>query len=211
MAGVDGDTLDRAMAALDEELAHRSGATRMAGRRRAGAAAAARALPAGKDRKDKRLRDLAAMARAGFDLRHCQKGDRRDGPRCTGRGCNERGHGCERMTITIWHNPRCSKSRETLELLRRRASRPPSANTSRSRPSKAEVEKLSDMVGGDAGGADPRRRGRIQGAREEEGRSQPRRHRQGDRRPSRSCCSGRSSSRASAPPSAGRRKRCCRF
>ena len=23
------------------------------------------------------------------------------------------------MTITIWHNPRCSKSRETLELLKK--------------------------------------------------------------------------------------------
>ena len=25
------------------------------------------------------------------------------------------------MTITIWHNPRCSKSRETLELLKKKA------------------------------------------------------------------------------------------
>jgi arsenate reductase len=28
------------------------------------------------------------------------------------------------MTITIWHNPRCSKSRETLELLKKKGVEP---------------------------------------------------------------------------------------
>ena len=65
-AGVDGDTLDRAMDALDEELdtdpAKREwqAAVALARRRRLGP------FRPDKDRKDKRLRDLAAMARAGF-------------------------------------------------------------------------------------------------------------------------------------------------
>jgi len=66
LAGVDGETLDRAMVALDEEL-HTDPAARewqaavaLARRRRLGP------FRAEKDRKDKRLRDLAAMARSGF-------------------------------------------------------------------------------------------------------------------------------------------------
>lgn len=65
-AGVDGDTLDRAMAALDEELDTNpvqrewQAAVALARRRRLGP------FRPEKDRKDKRLRDLAAMARAGF-------------------------------------------------------------------------------------------------------------------------------------------------
>jgi len=65
-AGVDGDTLDRAMAALDHELdtnpAQREwqAAVALARRRRLGP------FRPDKDRKDKRTRDLAAMARAGF-------------------------------------------------------------------------------------------------------------------------------------------------
>lgn len=65
-AGVDGDTLDRAMAALDEELhtdptqREWQAAVALARRRRLGP------FRLEKDRKDKRLRDLAAMARAGF-------------------------------------------------------------------------------------------------------------------------------------------------
>lgn len=65
-AGVDGDTLDRAMAALDEELdtnpAEREwqAAVALARRRRLGP------FRVEKDRRDKRLRDLATMARAGF-------------------------------------------------------------------------------------------------------------------------------------------------
>ena len=65
-AGVDGDTLDRAMAALDQELD-----TNPAEREWQAAVALARRRRLGpfrpeEDRKDKRTRDLAAMARAGF-------------------------------------------------------------------------------------------------------------------------------------------------
>jgi regulatory protein len=67
LAGVDGDTLDKAMAGLDEEL-HTDpvrrewrAAAALARRRRLGPFRPA------KDRKDHRTRDLAAMARAGFD------------------------------------------------------------------------------------------------------------------------------------------------
>lgn len=67
LAGIDGDTLDLAMAGLDEELdtdpARREwrAAAALARRRRLGPYRPA------KDRKEYRARDLAAMARAGFD------------------------------------------------------------------------------------------------------------------------------------------------
>ncbi len=54
------------------------------------------------------------------------------------------------MTITIWHNPRCSKSRETLELIRKKGVEPAIREYLKQPPSKAEVEKLIDLVGGDA-------------------------------------------------------------
>jgi arsenate reductase len=54
------------------------------------------------------------------------------------------------MTITIWHNPRCSKSRQTLELLRRKGIEPAIREYLKQPPSKAEVDKLIDLVGGDA-------------------------------------------------------------
>jgi arsenate reductase len=55
------------------------------------------------------------------------------------------------MTITIWHNPRCSKSRQTLELLNKKGVQPTIREYLKEPPSKAEVEKLIDMVGGDPG------------------------------------------------------------
>jgi arsenate reductase (glutaredoxin) len=54
------------------------------------------------------------------------------------------------MSITIWHNPRCSKSRQTLELLRRKGIEPAIREYLKQPPSKAEVEKLIDLLGGDA-------------------------------------------------------------
>jgi regulatory protein len=66
MAGVDGDTLDEAMEGLDVELdmtpaqREQRAAAALARRRRLGPYRAA------EGRKDHRLRDLAAMARAGF-------------------------------------------------------------------------------------------------------------------------------------------------
>jgi arsenate reductase (glutaredoxin) len=54
------------------------------------------------------------------------------------------------MTITIWHNPRCSKSRQTLELLRNRGIEPAIREYLKQPPDKAEVESLMDLVGGAA-------------------------------------------------------------
>jgi len=53
------------------------------------------------------------------------------------------------MTVTIWHNPRCSKSRQTLDLLRSRGVEPTIREYLKEPPSKAEVEKLVAMVGGE--------------------------------------------------------------
>ena len=53
------------------------------------------------------------------------------------------------MTITIWHNPRCGKSRQTLELLKARGIEPAVREYLRHPPSKAEVETLMAQVGGD--------------------------------------------------------------
>jgi arsenate reductase len=55
------------------------------------------------------------------------------------------------MTLTIWHNPRCGKSRQTLELLREKGIAPEIREYLKQPPSKAEVEKLIDMVGDDPG------------------------------------------------------------
>jgi arsenate reductase len=53
------------------------------------------------------------------------------------------------MTVTIWHNPRCSKSRQTLEFLHKKGVTPAIREYLKQPPSKAEVETLLDMVGGD--------------------------------------------------------------
>src|SRR4051812_1000108 len=55
------------------------------------------------------------------------------------------------MKLTIWHNPRCSKSRQTLDLLRSKGAEPAIREYLKEPPSKAEVEKLIDLVGGDPG------------------------------------------------------------
>jgi len=54
------------------------------------------------------------------------------------------------MTVTIWHNPRCSKSRQTLALLHEKGIEPIVREYLKQPPSKAEVEKLIGLVGGDA-------------------------------------------------------------
>ena len=53
------------------------------------------------------------------------------------------------MKPTIWHNPRCSKSRQTLDLLRSKGVEPAIREYLKDPPSKAEVEQLIDLVGGD--------------------------------------------------------------
>jgi arsenate reductase len=53
------------------------------------------------------------------------------------------------MTVTIWHNPRCSKSRQALELIRSKGVEPTIREYLKQPPSKAEIEKLIEMVGGE--------------------------------------------------------------
>ena len=53
------------------------------------------------------------------------------------------------MTVTIWHNPRCSKSRQTLDLLKSKGVEPTIREYLKQAPSRAEVEKLVTLVGGD--------------------------------------------------------------
>ena len=73
LAGIDGETLDQAMAGLDEELhtdprqREWKAATALARRRRLGP------FRSEADRKEARARDLAAMARAGFDYELARK------------------------------------------------------------------------------------------------------------------------------------------
>jgi len=55
------------------------------------------------------------------------------------------------MTVTIWHNPRCSKSRQTLALLQENGITPTIREYLKQPPGKAEVEALLDMVGGEPG------------------------------------------------------------
>jgi arsenate reductase len=54
------------------------------------------------------------------------------------------------MAVTIWHNPRCSKSRQTLALLREKGVTPEIREYLREPPSKAEIETLIERLGGDA-------------------------------------------------------------
>ncbi|WP_428669032.1 arsenate reductase (glutaredoxin) [Reyranella sp.] len=55
------------------------------------------------------------------------------------------------MTVTIWHNPRCGKSRQTLALLQEKGVTPAIREYLKQPPGKAEVEALLDMVGGEPG------------------------------------------------------------
>lgn len=52
-------------------------------------------------------------------------------------------------TVTIWHNPRCGKSRQTLELLRQNGVEPAIREYLKQPPSKAEIDGLIALVGGD--------------------------------------------------------------
>ena len=51
------------------------------------------------------------------------------------------------MSITIYHNPRCSKSRETLELLRQHGIEPRIVEYLRTPPNRAELEALLAALG----------------------------------------------------------------
>lgn len=52
--------------------------------------------------------------------------------------------------VVIWHNPRCTKSRETLALLEQRGVKPTVRLYLEQPPTRAEVETLVDLTGGDA-------------------------------------------------------------
>ena len=51
------------------------------------------------------------------------------------------------MTVTIWHNPRCSKSRQTLALLRERGMEPEIVEYLKTPPAAGELEAVLDMLG----------------------------------------------------------------
>ncbi len=127
------------------------------------------------------------------------------------------------MTITIWHNPRCSKSRETLALLQKKGVEPTIREYLKEPPSKAEVSKLIDLLDGNpqdlirdgepefkALGKKKADLGKAEIVRDQDGR-----HRlapgQPPSPPIRSCCSDLSWSPARARRSAGRQKLCCRY
>ena len=49
--------------------------------------------------------------------------------------------------VTIWHNPRCSKSRETLTLLQERDIEPAVVEYLKDAPSVADIEHALDLLG----------------------------------------------------------------
>src|SRR5277367_4418269 len=51
------------------------------------------------------------------------------------------------MSVTIYHNPRCGKSRQTLELLRKRGIEPRIVEYLKTPPSAAELRGLLKMLG----------------------------------------------------------------
>ncbi len=51
------------------------------------------------------------------------------------------------MTVTIYHNPRCSKSRQTLELLRRQGQEPKIIEYLKSPPGKDELNEILTLLG----------------------------------------------------------------
>ena len=51
------------------------------------------------------------------------------------------------MTIRIYHNPRCSKSRQTLQLLRDRGVEPEIVEYLKTPPTREELEQVLDILG----------------------------------------------------------------
>ena len=51
------------------------------------------------------------------------------------------------MTVTIWHNPRCSKSRQTLALLRERGVEPEIVEYLKTPPAAEELEAVLEKLG----------------------------------------------------------------
>ncbi len=57
--------------------------------------------------------------------------------------------GNTKTPVTIWHNPRCSKSRETLALLQKHGIEPEIREYLKAPPTAAEVDSLLDLLGGE--------------------------------------------------------------
>ncbi|MCB1762329.1 MAG: arsenate reductase (glutaredoxin) [Gammaproteobacteria bacterium] len=51
------------------------------------------------------------------------------------------------MSVEIYHNPRCSKSRQTLQLLEESGFQPRITEYLKTPPDKAELERILDMLG----------------------------------------------------------------
>lgn len=51
------------------------------------------------------------------------------------------------MSVTIYHNPRCSKSRQTLELLRQQGIEPDIVEYLKAPPDESTLTRLLDMLG----------------------------------------------------------------
>ena len=51
------------------------------------------------------------------------------------------------MTVTIYHNPRCSKSRQTLELLRQQGQEPKIVEYQKNPPNKDELNEILTLLG----------------------------------------------------------------
>ena len=51
------------------------------------------------------------------------------------------------MSTIIWHNPRCSKSRQTLQLLQNRGYEPKVVNYLKTPPTREEIEAVIKMLG----------------------------------------------------------------
>ncbi|HKU79233.1 MAG TPA: arsenate reductase (glutaredoxin) [Rhodanobacteraceae bacterium] len=49
-------------------------------------------------------------------------------------------------TVTIWHNPRCSKSRGTLELLQERGIEPAVVDYQKNPPDAADIERVLQLL-----------------------------------------------------------------
>jgi len=54
------------------------------------------------------------------------------------------------MSVTIYHNPRCSKSRQTLALIRERGLEPEIVEYLQQPPSAAEIKRIIELLGGRA-------------------------------------------------------------
>lgn len=53
----------------------------------------------------------------------------------------------ETGTVTLWHNPRCSKSREALALLREKGIEPTVVEYLKTPPSAAEIRRVLSLLG----------------------------------------------------------------